>query len=100
MSRRKIGKGSRNGPRAVVSPKAVLSFSEQFAQELLDFFSRCTDGEKLAAVLLWTVVSTDTGLGNEILSSLQANVRRGVGEDPDADYLVGMVQGMEIAAAG
>lgn len=62
------------------------------------WFAKCTEGEKLGALLLVGLLESNQSLGNEILTDLRSQATRLNAEaEPDGLYLVGLVQGIATA---
>ena len=74
-----------------------LSIEQVAVQGVKDWFGKCTEGEKLGALLLVGLLENNQALGNEILADLHSQATRLNAEaEPDGLYLVGLVQGLSL----
>jgi len=68
-------------------------FSE--AERLLDYYKKCTHSEALSALLLARLLTDSNRLGNEVLNKLNLRLEdENISDDPDADYLIGVLHGL------
>ena len=78
-------------------------FNEVCARNIVEYFAASSHGEKLAALLLHSVLSRSPQLGDKVVSLLRGHVKResieANGNDPDGEYLTGLIQGMVAISA-
>jgi hypothetical protein len=66
-------------------------------EAIIEFFTSCTPGERLAALLMYKLV--DLGLSDRVVKALEKGLDRdAVDDDPDGEYLVGVIHGVHLAA--